>query len=186
MADETNPPTTDEAADSTNATGAESTSTKPASTESTGAESTNSEATSGDAASSAAGPGTGMNSALPGVPDREPHTPEQEAMAADVEECMYEVIDPELGINVIDLGLVYDIGIEGTNDAVIYMTLTSPACPLTEFLEDQTYDAVVKNGPAARVRIDWVWSPPWNQTMITEDGRDQLIALGGYGMGSAF
>lgn len=100
------------------------------------------------------------------------------ARASDVEEMLRDVIDPELGINVVDLGLVYDIWIENETEAVVNMTLTSPACPLTDMLEDQAETAVVGNGIATKLTIQWVWNPPWGPHMITEDGREQLRALG--------
>ena len=94
----------------------------------------------------------------------------------DVEEAMRDVVDPELGINVVDLGLVY--GIEVTDDAVakIDMTLTSAACPLTDVIEDQAAQAL--EGLVAGHRINWVWMPPWGPDKITDDGREQLRALG--------
>ena len=108
----------------------------------------------------------------------ETQTPEDLARASDVEEYMREVIDPELGINVVDLGLVYDIWIENGTEAVVNMTLTSPACPLTDVLEDQAEAAVVGNGVATKLTLQWVWMPPWTPAMITEEGREQLRALG--------
>ena len=100
------------------------------------------------------------------------------ALLEDVEEAMRDVVDPELGVNVVDLGLVY--GIDVVDDvAVIDMTLTSAACPLTDVIEDQTRAALT--GPAGVVddfRINWVWMPPWGPDKITEDGREQLRALG--------
>ncbi|MGM0384374.1 MAG: metal-sulfur cluster assembly factor [Actinomycetota bacterium] len=96
--------------------------------------------------------------------------------AADVEEAMRDVIDPELGINVVDLGLVYGVSIDQNNDAVIDMTLTSAACPLTDVLEDQV--ATVLDGLVRSARINWVWMPPWGPDKITPDGREQLRALG--------
>jgi metal-sulfur cluster biosynthetic enzyme len=104
---------------------------------------------------------------------------------ADVEEAMRDVVDPELGINVVDLGLVYGITLTPTDDgdgqvAAIDMTLTSAACPLTDVIEDQTREALV-GGPEPIVddfRINWVWMPPWGPDKITEDGREQLRALG--------
>ncbi|MDX5318295.1 MAG: metal-sulfur cluster assembly factor [Actinomycetes bacterium] len=96
--------------------------------------------------------------------------------AADVEEAMRDVIDPELGINVVDLGLVYGVVIDQNNDAVIDMTLTSAACPLTDVLEDQV--ATVLDGLVRSARINWVWMPPWGPEKITPDGREQLRALG--------
>ncbi|MBU4337410.1 MAG: metal-sulfur cluster assembly factor [Actinobacteria bacterium] len=96
--------------------------------------------------------------------------------AADVEEAMRDVIDPELGINVVDLGLVYGVAIDQTNTAVIDMTLTSAACPLTDMIEDQTGMAL--EGLVDAFRINWVWMPPWTQERITADGREQMRALG--------
>ncbi len=96
----------------------------------------------------------------------------------DVEEAMRDVVDPELGINVVDLGLVY--GIEVTDDAVakIDMTLTSAACPLTDVIEDQSRAALVSSGLCTELDINWVWMPPWGPDKITDDGREQLRALG--------
>jgi metal-sulfur cluster biosynthetic enzyme len=94
----------------------------------------------------------------------------------DVTEAMKDVVDPELGINVVDLGLVYGLHIEEDNSVTIDMTLTSAACPLTDVIEDQTETAL--EGLVSDFRINWVWMPPWGLEMITEDGRDQLRALG--------
>jgi metal-sulfur cluster biosynthetic enzyme len=99
----------------------------------------------------------------------------------DIEEAMRDVVDPELGINVVDLGLVYDIHLDDENVATLDMTLTSAACPLTDVIEDQTR-AALTGGPGGGVvsdfRINWVWMPPWGPEKITDDGRDQLRALG--------
>jgi metal-sulfur cluster biosynthetic enzyme len=103
------------------------------------------------------------------------------AAVEDVEEAMRDVVDPELGINVVDLGLVYDIRVDEGNLATVDMTLTSAACPLTDVIEDQTR-AALTGGPGGGlvndVRINWVWMPPWGPDKITEDGREQLRALG--------
>ncbi len=83
----------------------------------------------------------------------------------DIEEAMRDVVDPELGINVVTLD----------------MTLTSAACPLTDVIEDQTM-AALTGGPGegltAGAKINWVWMPPWGPDKITDDGREQLRALG--------
>ena len=96
----------------------------------------------------------------------------------DVEEAVRDVVDPELGINVVDLGLVY--GLNVTDDAVakIDMTLTSAACPLTDVIEDQARTALVGSGLCTDLEINWVWLPPWGPDKITDDGREQLRALG--------
>jgi metal-sulfur cluster biosynthetic enzyme len=94
----------------------------------------------------------------------------------DVTEAMRDVVDPELGINVVDLGLVYGVHVDDGNIAVIDMTLTSAACPLTDVIEDQTRIALSQL--VSDVRINWVWMPPWGPDKITDDGREQLRALG--------
>ncbi len=94
----------------------------------------------------------------------------------DVTEAMKDVVDPELGINVVDLGLVYDVHLDEQANCVLDMTLTSAACPLTDVIEDQTNTAL--EGLVNDVAINWVWMPPWGPDKITDDGRDQLRALG--------
>jgi metal-sulfur cluster biosynthetic enzyme len=94
----------------------------------------------------------------------------------DITEAMRDVVDPELGINVVDLGLVYGIVVDPDRTAVIDMTLTSAACPLTDVIEDQTRAAL--DGMVSDVRINWVWMPPWGPDKITDEGREQLRALG--------
>jgi len=93
----------------------------------------------------------------------------------DITEAMKDVIDPELGINVIDLGLVYDMRLD--NDvATLDMTLTSAACPLQDVIEDQTKQVLAEL--VSDVKINWVWMPPWGPARITDDGRDQLRSIG--------
>ncbi|BCJ77652.1 metal-sulfur cluster biosynthesis protein [Catellatospora sp. IY07-71] len=99
----------------------------------------------------------------------------------DVREAMKDVVDPELGINVVDLGLVYGVHVDDDNVATLDMTLTSAACPLTDVIEEQTRAALC-TGPGGGLvndmRINWVWLPPWGPDKITDDGRDQLRSLG--------
>jgi metal-sulfur cluster biosynthetic enzyme len=94
----------------------------------------------------------------------------------DLLEALRDVVDPELGINVVDLGLVYGVDVDAQRIATIDMTLTSAACPLTDVIEDQAREAL--DGLVADFRINWVWMPPWGPENITEDGREQLRALG--------
>jgi metal-sulfur cluster biosynthetic enzyme len=111
----------------------------------------------------------------------EPPTRAEIAKIEDVEEAMRDVVDPELGINVVDLGLVYDLRVDETNTALIDMTLTSAACPLTDVIEDQARSALtggVGGGLVDDIKINWVWMPPWGPEKITDDGREQLRALG--------
>ena len=103
------------------------------------------------------------------------------ALLEDLEEAMRDVVDPELGVNVVDLGLVYGIDVDESNVAILDMTLTSAACPLTDVIEDQARQALT-GGPGPGlvddIRINWVWMPPWGPDKITDDGREQLRALG--------
>jgi metal-sulfur cluster biosynthetic enzyme len=111
-----------------------------------------------------------VNDTFPGeVPNARP-------TEEDVLEAMRDVVDPELGVNVVDLGLVYGVTIDVGNDAVIDMTLTSPTCPLTDQIEYHTQLAL--EGLVNSVTLNWVWLPPWSLEMITEDGREQLRAIG--------
>ena len=94
-----------------------------------------------------------------------------------VEEALKDVMDPELGVNIVDLGLIYDLTWDDENAAlIISMTLTSAGCPLTDVLEEQTAQAL--DGVVDAFRINWVWMPPWGPEKITDDGRDMMRALG--------
>jgi metal-sulfur cluster biosynthetic enzyme len=101
---------------------------------------------------------------------------QQEATLDEITEALKDVIDPELGINVVDLGLVYDMSIEEGNVAVLQMTLTSAACPLQDVIEDQARQVLADI--TSDVIINWVWMPPWGPNKITDDGREQLRAIG--------
>jgi metal-sulfur cluster biosynthetic enzyme len=94
----------------------------------------------------------------------------------DILEALRDVVDPELGINVVDLGLVYGVTLDAERNVSIDMTLTSAACPLTDVIEDQAREAL--EGVVNDFRINWVWLPPWGPENITDDGREQLRALG--------
>ena len=105
----------------------------------------------------------------------------EELLLADVEEAMRDVVDPELGINGVALGLVFGLNLEEGETgkvALIDMTLTSAACPLTDVIEDQTRTALVGAGLVNDIKLNWVWNPPWGPDKITDDGREQLRALG--------
>ena len=116
------------------------------------------------------------HSDLPEVPEATTGGGTATATRDDVVEAMKDVVDPELGINVVDLGLVYGVQVDDSNIATIDLTLTSAACPLTDVIEDQTRAAL--DGIVADYRINWVWMPPWGPDKITDDGREQLRALG--------
>jgi len=91
-------------------------------------------------------------------------------------EALKEVIDPEIGVNIVDLGLIYDLKQAEDESLLIHMTLTSAGCPLTDVIEEQTGMALENVVDA--FRINWVWMPPWGPERITEDGKEQMRAIG--------
>ena len=91
-------------------------------------------------------------------------------------EAMKNIIDPEIGVNIVDLGLVYGLQESEDGALLINMTLTSAGCPLTDVIEEQTGDAL--DGVVEAFRINWVWMPPWGPERITEDGREMMRAIG--------
>jgi metal-sulfur cluster biosynthetic enzyme len=112
-----------------------------------------------------------------GMPGPPPAPAAGEPALDDLEEAMRDVVDPELGINVVDLGLVYGLAV-ADRVCTIDMTLTSAACPLTDVIEEQARAALTGSGMVDDIKINWVWMPPWGPEKITEDGREQLRALG--------
>lgn len=94
-----------------------------------------------------------------------------------VRENLRTVVDPELGVNIVDLGLIYGIEINDS-DVVIKMTLTSPACPLGAVIQAQAHSALKKLPWIKEIKVELVWSPPWNpRTMASEDARMELGIL---------
>jgi metal-sulfur cluster biosynthetic enzyme/ribosomal protein L22 len=127
---------------------------------------------------------TGQAAATPGPPPADPVAPaparepaEPSAEAAAVRDALAEVIDPDLGVNIVDLGFVRGIALDGRT-AVITMTLTSAACPLTGVQEDQIRAGLVPLGCVDDFRVDWQWIPAWRPADITDSGREQLRAIG--------
>lgn len=109
---------------------------------------------------------------LPGEPIKVTHEPSID----DLEEALRDVIDPELMVNIVDLGLVYGIHVDDELNCTIDMTLTSPTCPLTDRIEADTKGAL--EGLVNSATINWVWLPPWSLDKITDDGREQLRSIG--------
>jgi metal-sulfur cluster biosynthetic enzyme/ribosomal protein L22 len=120
----------------------------------------------------AGAPGPSPADPVAPVPPAEPS-----GEAAVVRDALAEVIDPDLGVNIVDLGFVRGVVLDGRT-AVITMTLTSAACPLTGVLEDQIRAGLVPLGCVDDFRVDWQWIPAWRPADITESGREQLRAIG--------
>lgn len=91
-----------------------------------------------------------------------------------VEEALRKVIDPEVGVNVVDLGLVYSVQLEGGVVRVV-MTMTTPACPLGPYLTQAVEASVRRDAPEVdRITIDLVWDPPWTPERMSPAARRQL------------
>jgi metal-sulfur cluster biosynthetic enzyme len=98
-----------------------------------------------------------------------------ESTEAKVKDFLYQVIDPEIALNIVDMGLVYGISVQDEL-AHLQLTLTTPMCPLTEAIEQQVRQVLL--GLVKGVEIEWVWEPVWNFSMITPEGIDQLRSIG--------
>jgi metal-sulfur cluster biosynthetic enzyme/ribosomal protein L22 len=130
----------------------------------------------GGAPASGVGAG-GIPGSAAGRPAAGPAGAEAGERAAAVREALLDVIDPDLGVNIVDLGFVRHVEVQdGT--AVITMTLTSAACPLTSIMEDQIRAELAGLRDVSGFRVNWVWLPPWRPADITGSGRDQLRAIG--------
>lgn len=137
-----------------------------------------------DAAADAAAPG-----AAPGVADAagQPETedfsdveleddgmPSEQAMRT----ALKAVVDPEIGINIVDLGLVYGVEKPEPGKAHVEMTLTSMGCPLTELIHQQCTLVLTRLPGVEDVEVDFTFSPPWSTDMISDEAREELRAMG--------
>ena len=91
----------------------------------------------------------------------------------DVEEAMKDVYDPEIPVNVVDLGLVYNIDVTEGN-VYVQMTLTAPGCGMGPMIAQQAEWRVLEIDEVDNVNVEMVFDPPWNPEMISEDGKAQL------------
>ena len=106
----------------------------------------------------------------------------QEALeSGDVEKAIWEqlktVFDPEIPVNIVDLGLVYDCAVseeEGETTVVVKMTLTAPGCGMGPTIAADAQSKILNLGGVAHAQVDLVWDPPWNQDMISEEGKMKL------------
>jgi metal-sulfur cluster biosynthetic enzyme len=92
-----------------------------------------------------------------------------------IQELLREVIDPEIGINIIDLGLVYDVGLSSDGVALIRMTLTTPGCPLGGYIDDEIHNILWGAPGVEDIDVRIVWDPPWDpDEMMSDWAKDQL------------
>jgi metal-sulfur cluster biosynthetic enzyme len=95
-------------------------------------------------------------------------------VAEDVREALKAVVDPEIGIDIVNLGLIYDVSITDNNISV-QMTLTGPGCPVGPMLQSQVYGIAAGMPGARNVQVDMVWTPPWDpRSMASEEAKDIL------------
>jgi len=87
-----------------------------------------------------------------------------------VREALKDVIDPELGYNVVDLGLVYGITVDGGKVEIV-MTMTTPGCPATNYIKEGTHERVLSIDGVEDVTVNVVWSPPWDPSMMSDDAK---------------
>lgn len=96
----------------------------------------------------------------------------QEEMKAQI--ALMQVIDPELHVNIIDLGLVYAVDFSVAGRITVQMTLSTPHCPMGDAIEQGVHNVLEMAFPDRTINIDLVWEPEWNFHMISEAGREQL------------
>ena len=85
-----------------------------------------------------------------------------------------KIYDPEIPVNIYDLGLIYDIKVENMNTAKVKMTLTSPNCPVAESLPNEVKDSIMELKEVNKVDLDLVWDPPWDKSMMSEAAKLEL------------
>ena len=85
-----------------------------------------------------------------------------------------KIYDPEIPVNIYDLGLIYDIKVEDKNTAKIKMTLTSPNCPVAESLPKEVKDGIMQVEGIDKVDLDLVWDPPWDKDRMSEAAKLEL------------
>ena len=85
-----------------------------------------------------------------------------------------KIYDPEIPVNIYELGLIYDIIIDRKNNIKVNMTLTTPNCPVAESLPKEVKDSIMEIKEVNKVDLDLVWDPPWNKNMMSESAKLEL------------
>jgi metal-sulfur cluster biosynthetic enzyme len=100
--------------------------------------------------------------------------PAREKMCSLIYEALHDVYDPELGVNVVDLGLIYEIDVNEDGHVTITMTLTTPGCPMHESIGEGVGVVLQHIPEVTSGEIQLVWDPPWEPSRMTEEGRRML------------
>ncbi len=85
-----------------------------------------------------------------------------------------KIYDPEIPVNIYELGLIYDISVKNEKDITVKMTLTSPNCPVAESLPKEVKDSIIAIEGVGKVDLDLVWNPPWDKSMMSESAKLEL------------
>ena len=85
-----------------------------------------------------------------------------------------KIYDPEIPVNIYELGLIYDIKIDNKNNVKVKMTLTSPNCPVAESLPKEVKDSIMEIKEVNKVDLELVWDPPWDKSMMSESAKLEL------------
>lgn len=102
----------------------------------------------------------------------------QKVNEEEVWESLKAVTDPEIGVDVVNLGLVYGVDIAESGDVHLRLTLTSMGCPATAMMEFMAKEAVGTVEGVGEVTLEWTFDPPWTPERMTEEGREMMMALG--------
>jgi metal-sulfur cluster biosynthetic enzyme len=105
-------------------------------------------------------------------------TDANDSMRQQILEALKVVRDPEIPVNVVDLGLVYDVTVDDDGQVGIEMTLTSMGCPVQDLIQTDAELAVMKVEGVTAVSVEFVWSPPWSPQKMTDDGKKQMRMFG--------
>jgi len=90
-----------------------------------------------------------------------------------IREALNSVVDPELGVSIVELGLVYDVRYEA-GEAEVEMTLTSPGCPLAPVIDKKVRESVIDISEIKKLTVELVWDPPWTKDLMSEELKAEL------------
>ncbi len=103
---------------------------------------------------------------------------EKAALRTEILNSLKDVRDPEIPVNVVDLGLIYDVRIEDDGAVEVDMTLTSMGCPVQDMIQADAEMAVMRVDGVSRVNVEFVWSPAWSMDKMSDDGKRQMRMFG--------
>ena len=106
--------------------------------------------------------------------EKETNEGNQKISKEKIMEALKSVYDPEIGIDIVNLGLIYDLSIDDSGNVSIKMTLTTPACPLAGTVEESVKAVVSAIDGVENVNVEIVWDPPWNPSMMSDEAKEML------------